>query len=62
MNYDELYIQFKEVVPECISFCDKKEKENLIDDTVGIHVSFAMVMVPYLLYIINNNDVGVKSI
>lgn len=58
MNYDELYFQFKEVVPECISFCDEKEKENLIDDTVGIHVSFSMVIVPYLLYSININDIN----
>lgn len=56
MNYDKLYTEFKESVPECISFCNKEEIENLIDNTVGIHVSFAMVVVPYILYILDNKD------
>lgn len=59
MNYDELYTEFKETVPECIGFCNEKEIENLVDDTVGIHVAFAMVIVPYILYIVNNREENV---
>ena len=46
MNYDKLCVEFKEAIPECKQFCKKKEVENLIDDTAGIHVSFALVIVP----------------
>lgn len=56
MNYDKLYTEFKATVPESISFCKKKEIENFIDDTMGIHVIFAMVIVPYILYIIDNRE------
>lgn len=56
MNYDRLYIEFKEAVPECINFCEEKEVENFVDDTVGVHVSFGMVIVPYILYIVNNQE------
>lgn len=56
MNYNKLYTQFKEAIPECIGFCEEKEKENLIDDTVGIHVSFGMVIVPYIFYILDNRE------
>ena len=54
MNYDKLYTGFKIAVPECTSFCEEKEIENFIDDTVGIHISFGMVIVPYILYVIEN--------
>lgn len=56
MNYDKLYTEFKVAIPECVDFCNKKETENLVDDTVGTHVSFAMVIVPYILYILNNKE------
>ena len=35
MDYNKLYTEFKIAVPECISFCEEKEIENFIDDTVG---------------------------
>lgn len=54
MNYEKLYNEFKVAVPECISFCKEKEAENLIDDTVGMHVAFGMVIVPYILNIVDN--------
>ena len=54
MDYNKLYTEFKIAVPECISFCEEKEIENFIDDTVGIHVSFGMVIVPYILYVVDN--------
>ena len=55
MKYDELYKTFKEEFPEGSSFFEVKEKENLIDETDGIHVVFGMVIVPYILNIVQNN-------
>ena len=55
MKYDELYKTFKEEISEGYSFFEIKEKENLIDETDGMHVVFGMVIVPYILYIIQNN-------
>ena len=55
MKYDELYKTFKEEIPEGSSFFEVKEKENLIDETDGIHIVFGMVIVPYILYIVQNN-------
>lgn len=56
MNYDKLYTEFKAAVPECINFCKDKEVENFIDDTVGVHISFGMVVVPYILYIVDHRE------
>jgi len=56
VNYDKLYTEFKVAVPECISFCEEKEIENFVDNTVGIHVSFGMVIVPYILCIIEKRQ------
>ena len=55
MKYDELYKTFKEEIPEGCSFFEVKEKENLIDETDGIHIVFGMVIVPYILHIIQND-------
>ena len=55
MKYDELYKNFKEEIPEGYSFIEVKEKENLIDETDGIHIVFGMVIVPYILHIVQNN-------
>lgn len=49
MKYDDLYKTFKEQIPEGLSFFEMKEKENLIDETDGIHIIFGMVIVPYIL-------------
>ena len=40
MKYDELYITFKEEIPEGYTFFVVKEKENLIDETEGIHLVY----------------------
>lgn len=56
MNYGKLYSEFKAAVPESVGFCEEKEEENFIDDTVGIHVSFGMIVVPYILYIVDNRE------
>ena len=55
MKYNELYTTFKEEIPEGSSFFEVKEKENLIDETDGIHIVFGMVIVPYILNIVQNN-------
>ncbi len=57
MKYDELYKTFKEEISEGCSFFEIKEKENLIDETDGMHVVFGMVIVPYILYIVQNNKI-----
>ena len=56
MNYDKLNMEFKAAVPESVGFCEEKEEENFIDDTVGIHVSFDMSVVPYILYIVDKRE------
>ena len=40
MKYDELYKTFKEEIPEGYTFFEVKEKENLIDETEGIHLVY----------------------
>ena len=57
MKYEELYKTFKEEISEGYSFFEIKEKENLIDETDGMHVVFGMVIVPYILYIVQNNKI-----
>lgn len=57
MNYDELYDAFKEEIPEGLSFFKMKEKENLIDETDGIHIVFGMVIVPYILHIVRSGKI-----
>ena len=54
MIYDDLYKTFKKEIPECLSFVEVKEEENLIDETDGLHIVFGMVVVPYILYIVQN--------
>lgn len=56
MKYDGLYREFREKIPEGINFYEAKERENLIDGTDGIHIIFGMVIVPYILYSIQGND------
>lgn len=52
MRYENLYRKFKENIPESIDFCNKKEKENLIDETDGIHIVFGMIFVPFILKVL----------
>ena len=49
MNYNGLYKAFKAKFPEDQAFFKKMEEENLIDDTVGMHPTFGMVVVPYII-------------
>lgn len=54
MKYNDLYNEFKEKNPEGLNFFEIKEKEHLIDETDGIHITFGMVIVPYILDAIYN--------
>ena len=56
MKYADLYKAFKEEFPEGIPFMKIKEKENLIDETDGIHIVFGMVVVPYILYNVQSKN------
>lgn len=55
MKYDELYKKFKEEISEDYSFFEIKENENRIDETDGMHIVFGMIIVPYILYIVQND-------
>lgn len=59
MQYDELYKAFKEEISEGNAFFEVKEKENLVDETDGMHIVFGMVIVPYILHIVRNNKLFV---
>lgn len=52
MTYDQLYNTFKGGFPEDQTFFEKLEQENLIDETVGMHPAFGMVVVPYIIQIL----------
>lgn len=50
-------------IPESKEFCEKKEQENMLDETNGIHIFFGMVIVPYFLYLIDNKkDETIKKV
>lgn len=55
MNYNTLYASFKALFPEDKSFFEELEAENLIDDTVGMHPTFGLVVVPYILVCLREN-------
>lgn len=59
MIYDNLYKEFKKDIPEGIEFYEIKEKENLIDETDGMHIAFGMVVVPYIVYAIQNRKTSI---
>lgn len=52
MNYIKL---LKKKFQKAALFLRLKKKENLIDETDGIHIVFGMVIVPYILNIVQNN-------
>ena len=54
---DEKHLKEHELSLALLNECEfrKKEKENLIDETDGIHIVFGMVIVPYILHIVQNN-------
>ena len=59
MNYNKLYNDFLREIPEAIDFCHKKENENLLDKTDGIHTFWGMAVVPYIIFAIKNNEITV---
>lgn len=61
MVYENLYEEFKTRIPECKEFCKKKEKENLIDKTDGIHIYFSLIVVPYIVEILKIDNSAVAN-
>lgn len=59
MVYENLYEEFINRIPECEEFCRRKEEENLIDETDGIHIYFSLVVVPYIIEILVSDDLSV---
>ncbi len=57
MEYNDLYRVFKQEIPEGLNFLQTMEKENLIDETDGMHIIFGMIIVPYILYCIRHENV-----
>ncbi len=63
MNYDNLFQEFKEKIWEGQDFFEEKAKECFVDDTDGMHVIFGMVVLPYILYVIENQkDKEIKKV
>lgn len=59
MVYENLYEEFNNRIPECEEFCKRKENENLIDKSDGIHIYFSFVVVPYMIEVLANDDLSV---
>lgn len=59
--YENLYEEFKNRIPECKEYCRKKEEENLIDGTDGIHVYFSLVVVPYIIKVVVSDNSSVTK-
>lgn len=56
MNYENLYDEFKTVVPEGSAFYEEKEEENDLDETDGQHIYFGEVVVPYIRELLKSNE------
>lgn len=52
MKYEHSYEEFKNFITEGETFYKIKERENLIDDSDGIHLMFGLVIVPYIIEMI----------
>ena len=49
MIYSDIYKEFKEKIPEAVSFCREKEKQFMLDDNDGMHVLFGFAVRPFVL-------------
>lgn len=58
MKYEDLYNDFKRDIFEGKEFYEKKEKENSIDESVGMHIIFGLVVVPYIIYLLQIKDIS----
>lgn len=48
ITYENLYNEFKNIFPEYHDYFLNAEKENLVDETDGAHVSFAFCVIPLI--------------
>lgn len=63
MEYENLYIEFKSRLSEGKRFFSKKEQENSLDGSDGIHVFFGMVVFPYIVQLVTEkNTVVLKKV
>lgn len=56
MEYENLYKDFLEAVPECKKFCAEKVKENSLDDESGQHILFGLAVIPFIKQAALNKD------
>lgn len=46
IDYQNLYIEFKKMFPQYSDYFKKMERDNLVDETDGAHVTFSYCVVP----------------
>ena len=56
MQYEMLYDEFKNLFPEDIDRLDELAKTQSAEPTDGMHIMFGMVVVPFLLELLSENE------
>lgn len=56
MTYETIYKDFLSLFIEDIILITSMEKAVLVDQDDGRHVQFGMVVVPYIIYLVNNKE------
>lgn len=57
MKYESLYNNFIALFPDDTDFFTNMELETGTDQSDGIHVLFGMVVVPFIVHCLKNNEV-----
>ena len=61
MRYEDLYNDFKRLFPEDQAYFEIKEKETAASVDDGMHVVFAMIVVPFLKNIVKESPDKAKK-
>ena len=56
MQYEKLYDEFKKLFPEDAEKLDELAKAQSAQPTDGMHIMFGMVVVPFLLGLLSENE------
>ena len=56
MQYEKLYDEFKNLFPEDIDRLDELAKTQSAEPTDGMHIMFGMVVVPFLIELLSENE------
>lgn len=56
MKYENLYNEFICLFPDDKQEINKIAKEAFVDSNDGMHVKFGMVVVPYIMVLLENNE------